>query len=107
MADNLESNIAFICFDCFVQYDQNNAIFALYVGDSLSTVDDLGEINLTDTLKALSELNNKNSINPEALSFNFIGQQYEVKIVFYRVGCNSGQLFFINTFDAILLLRKK
>lgn len=93
--------------DCFIQVDQDNCTIALYIGDSLSTVDDLGELNLTDTLQVFRKRSNDALLAPKDLSFNFVGEHYEAKIVFYRINGNFKENETISSFDAILLLKKK
>lgn len=93
--------------DCHVQYDSEKVSFALYIGDSLSTYDDLGEIDLSDTLLILSELYDKREFQSTNLSFSFIGKFYEAKIIFFKISGFIEENSSINGFTGVLLLKKK
>lgn len=92
---------------CFIDNHRNEATIHITIGTIDSTYDDLGELNLSDTLITLDS-NHQRSIFPISdLTFSLDGLHYRATIIFNSISGNFSDKTEISRFDAVLLLKKK
>ena len=92
---------------CFVDSKRDDGKISISIGTLDSTYDDLGELDLSDTLVAMYSFQSRNIFPIEALTFSMSGNIYDAKIIFNTISGSYKDKAKISNFDAVLLLKKK